>query len=220
MLDEPATASLVWTNPAAAEGQPTLVRLTPAALTLAVVPAADLDKVTAELAAGGDVPGQLIPISSLLGAAGDDDSAELTVNYRTGPSATASAEIAFADKEKREEFLVAVAGALGPAWERRQKSVSRWKAGAWLGIPTVLVALLVWLMYHEATLIDAGKPPLNWGKGRLRLPAAVAHWVERKAGPTGVLVGGGILVGGGVLLFLCVMASPPLRVVLEPAEQT
>lgn len=219
MPDELAIPSLLWTNSAAADDQPTLVRLTPTALTLAVVPKADLDKVTEELQAGGEVAGQVIPISAISGADGDEDGADLTVNYRTGPSKTASAAIDFGDQAKREEFLTALAGALGPGWARRKKPISRWKVAPWIALATMFVAALACLMYHEASLIAEGKPPLNWGKGRLKVAAAVAHWVERQIGATGVMIGGIILVSLGVGIFLVVVASPPRRVVLEPAEQ-
>jgi hypothetical protein len=216
-----ATTSLYWTNPAAEEEQPTLVRLTPTALTLAVVPAADLDNVVAALQGGEEeLAGQVIPLSSVAGAEGADEEAELTVSYRTGPSKTESATIPFADAAKREEFLVALLGGLGPAWQRRQKPVSRWKAGFWVLLPTVVLALVTWGLHVEAARIAEGKQPANWGRQRkLKFLAEIAHWVERQIGPTGVLIAGATLVGLGILIFLWVMASPPLRVVVEPARE-
>jgi hypothetical protein len=189
MPEELATTSLVWTNPSAANDQPTLVRLTPERLTLAVVSGADLDNVISGLNAGGEVAGQVIPLPSVLGADGDEDGAGLTVRYRTGPSKTASATIPFADKEKREEFLVALAGALGPGWRRRNKPVSRLMTGFWILLATAVAALATWGLYVEADMIAEGKPPVNWGKGKLKVVAAVAHWVEPRIGPTGGAVG-------------------------------
>jgi hypothetical protein len=210
--------TLLWVNAGAGKDRPSLVRLTPDALTLAAVPGADLEQVTAALETGGDVAGQVIPLPSLTGATGDEDSAELTVTFRTGPSGTESKAIPFADKAKREEFLVALVAALGSGWQYRRKPVSRWKAGFWTLGPTAVVALITWGLHAEAARMAAGLPPVNWGRGKLRLLAAIAHWVERQLGPTGVLIAGGILVGVGLLLFALVMATPPVNVVVEPAD--
>jgi hypothetical protein len=214
-LDEPT----IWTNPDAEKDQPTLVRLTPAALVLATIPPDDLEHVIAELTEGGDVPGQVIPFSSLSRVGGDEDSRELTVTFWIGPSKTESRPIAFADKAQRDEFLDTLVGALGPDWRRLQKPMSRGKAGFWTLGPTLLVALATWGLHAEAARIAQGNPPVNWGpKGKLKLLATVAHWVEQQLGPTGVLIVGGILVGVGLILFALVMASPPMTLVVEPVE--
>ena len=119
MSDDLATATpLFWANSGAAKDRPTLVRLTPDSLTLAAVPGADLEHVIAELKDGGDVAGQVIPLSSLSGARGDEDGAELTVTFRTGPSSKESKAIAFVDKAQRDEFVAALVEALGPGWRQ------------------------------------------------------------------------------------------------------
>jgi hypothetical protein len=218
MPEDNAATTLVWTNPGAPADQPSLVRLTAAGLTLAVVPGPDLDKVAADLGRGGEVAGQVIPLPAVTGAEGDEDEAALTVNYRTGPSQALSATVPFADKEQREQFLTALAAALGPGWARKTRPVSRAKLGFWTLLITAAVALATWGLYVEAERIAEGKPPVNWGKGRLRLVATVAHWAEARLGPTGVLIAGGSLVALGLVVFACLMGSPPRRVVLEPAE--
>src|SRR5262245_41765458 len=105
MSNDLATTSLLWTNLAAEEGHPTLVRLTTEALTLATIPPGDLGNVAAAVKRGEEVAGQVIPLSCVACAEGDADEAELTVSYRTGPSKTESATIPFADAAQREEFL-------------------------------------------------------------------------------------------------------------------
>src|SRR5262249_15503956 len=125
MSDHLATATpLIWADPGAAKDRPTLVRLTPDSLTLATIPSADLDCVIAALKDGGDVAGQVIPLTSLSGASGDEDSAQLTVSFRTGPSREESRAIAFVDKAKRDEFVVALVEALGLGWQHCRKPVS------------------------------------------------------------------------------------------------
>jgi hypothetical protein len=218
--DHPSPRSLVWTNPAAEEKQPTLVRLTTAALTLATVPAADLDNVVTALNKGGDLAGQVIPLSAITGAEGDSGEAGLTVQYRSAPSKTEPASILFADAAQREEFLVALLAALGPGWRRRDRAVSRWVASLWILVPTAVVALLTWGLHAEAARIAEGRPPVDWGKGRLKLVGAVAHWAEAQIGPTGVLIFGGLLVAVGILLWLILLASPPVRVVLEHVTES
>src|SRR5262249_33397331 len=96
----------IWANPGAAKDRPNLIWLTPDALTLANVPSTDLEHVIAALKEGGDVAGQVIPLSSLSGASGDEDSAQLTVSFRTGPSQEESKAIAFVEKARRDEFAV------------------------------------------------------------------------------------------------------------------
>jgi hypothetical protein len=210
---------LIWTNPRAAKDRPTLVRLTADSLTLAKIPSGDLEDVVAGLKRGEEAAGELIPLSAVSGASGDDDGAELAVTYKSGKSGTESRTIAFADKEKRGEFLLALAGALGPPWRQIRKPVSRWTAGFWTLGPTAAVAVVTWLLSLEAAQIAQGKPPANWGKGRLRLAALIAHWLEQQLGPTGILIAGGILVGIGLLIFAAVMASPPMKVVIERGEE-
>jgi hypothetical protein len=218
MGDEVRTASLVWTNAAAGEKQPTLLRLTPVALTLATIPAADLDRAVTALNDGEELAGQMIPLSAVVGAEGGDGEAELTVRYRAGPSKVEEVTVPFADAAAREEMLVALAGALGPGWERRRRPVSRWKVTLWVLLPTAALALITWGLHAEATRIAEGKPPVNWGRGgKLRLLAGAAHWVEEQLGPTGVLIAGGALVGVGLLILALVLLDPPMRVVVGPA---
>ena len=221
MTDDLATPTpLLWADPGAAKDRPTLVRLTPDSLTLASVPGADLECVIAGLKDGGDVAGHVIPLSSLCGASGDEDSAQLTVSFRTGPSREESKTIAFVDNAKRDEFVVALVEVLGPGWQHCRKPVSRWKAGFWTLMPTAVVALLTSGLHAEAARIAQGKPPVNWGwNGKLQLLATAAHWVEQQLGPTGVLIAGGVLVGVGLLLFALVMAAPPVTIVVEPGDQ-
>src|SRR5262245_59477698 len=111
MSDHLATSTpLIWANRGAAKDRPPLVQLTPDALTLAAVPRADVECVIAALREGGDVAGQVIPLASLSGASGDDDSAHLTVSFRTGPSREEFQAIAFVDKAKREDRKSGVEG--------------------------------------------------------------------------------------------------------------
>src|SRR5262249_48730749 len=86
---------LIRASPGAAKDRPNLIRLTPDSLTLATVASTDLEHVIAALKEGGDVAGQVIPLSSLSGASGDEDSTQLTVAFRTGPSREESQAIAF-----------------------------------------------------------------------------------------------------------------------------
>lgn len=209
---------LIWSDPGAKKDLPTLVRLTPDTLTLANVPSADLADVIDALRNGGEVPGQVIPLASLSKAEGDEDSTTLTVTFRNGPSAKESKTIGFVDKAQREEFLTALVAALGPAWQRGQKRMSPWQAGFWTLLPTAVVALITWGMHAEAAQIAQGLPPVNWGKGRLRPVAMAVHWIERQLGPTGVLIAGAILVSLGLLLFALLIVSPPMSLVVEPAE--
>jgi len=222
MSDDLATVTpLIWANPGAAKDRPNLIRLTPDSLTLATVASTDLEHVIAALKEGGDVAGQVIPLSSLRGASGDEDSTQLTVAFRTGPSREESKAIAFVEKAKRDEFAVALVDVLGPGWQHFRQPVSRWKAGFWTLMPTAVVALLTWGLHAEAALIAQGKPPINWGmNGKLRLLATAAHWIEQQLGPTGVLIAGGILVGVGLLLFALVLAAPPVNIVVEPADRS
>jgi hypothetical protein len=217
--DLTSTGLLIWTNPAAEKNQPTLVRLTPDDLTLAVVPAADLEPVIADLEDGGDVAGQVIPLDAVTGAEGDEDSASLKIRYRTGPSHQESKSVRFADKARRDEFTAALRAALGPGWHHRRKPVSRGLAAFWTLLPTALVALVTWGLHLEAARMARGNPPINWGpKGKLKLLALAAHWVEQQLGPTGVLIAGGVLVAAGLVLFAIVMSTPPMTVVIEPAD--
>lgn len=218
--DLATTTSLFWANSGAAKDRPTLVRLTPDALTLAAVPSADLEDVIAALKEGGDVAGHVIPLSSLSGTGGDEDSTALTVTFWTGPSRKESKAIAFVDKAQRDEFVAALVAALGPGWQRSRKRVSRWKVGFWTLMPTAVAALITWGLHVEAARIAQGLPPVNWGKGKLRLLATAAHWIEQQLGPTGVLIAGAVLVGVGLLLFALVMAVPPRNIVVEPADQS
>jgi hypothetical protein len=220
MIEDHTTAvPLIWTNPGAAKGRPTLVRLTPDTLTLAFCAKADVEHVATELEDGGDVAGQVIPLDSFWGATGESDSAGLTVRYRTGPSQVQSQAIAFADKAARDQFADALAGALGAGWGRREEPVTRWCAGFWTLGPTLLLALLTWGLHAEAGRIARGQPPINWGRnGKLKLLAHVAHWVELHLGPAGVLIAGGALVLVGLLLFTLVMAQPPRNVVVGPVD--
>jgi hypothetical protein len=143
MSEDLATvAPPIWADPDAAKDRPTLVRLTPDYLTLAAVPSADLECVIAAVKEGGEVAGEVIALASLSGARGDDDRAQLTVTFRTGPSREESKAIAFVDKAKRDEFVAALVDALGPGWRHRREPVSRWKAGFWTLMPTAVVALL------------------------------------------------------------------------------
>ena len=175
----------------------------------------------AALKDGGDVAGHVIPLSSLSGASGDEDSVQLTVSFRTGPSREEFKAIAFVDKAKRDEFVVALVEVLGPGWQHCRKSVSRWKAGFWTLMPTAVAPLITWGLHAEAALIAQGKPPVNWGwNGKLQLLATAAHRVEQQLGPTGVLISGGVLVDFGLLLFALVMAVPPVNIVVEPADQS
>jgi hypothetical protein len=142
----------------------------------------------------------------------------VTLRYRTGPSKTETAAVTFADAAKRDEFLAALTEALGPGWQRRQKNGSRWGPAFWVLLATVVAALVTWGLHAEATRVAEGKEPFNWGKvGKVRLLKVAARWVEDSLGPTGVLAVGGIVVGLGVLLLIAALASPPLRVVVEPA---
>ncbi len=216
--EEPSSPQLIWTNPGAGKDQPTLVRLTPDTLTLATVPSADLEYVTDALRNGGEIAGQVIPLSSFSRAEGEEESAALTVTFRSGPSTNESKAIVFVDKAQRDEFVVALVGALGPGWQRGRKRMNPWSAGFWILLPTALVALITWGMHAEAVRIAQGQPPVNWGRGRLRLLAMAVHWIERQLGPAGVLVAGGILVGLGVLLIALVIVSPQMNLVVEPVE--
>jgi hypothetical protein len=222
MPDDLATSTpRIWTNPGTAKDRPNLVRLTPYDLTLAAVPGADLEHMVADLEDGGDVAGQVIPLSSLVGAGGDEDSAQLTVTFRTGLSKQESRAITFVEKAERDEFVTALVDALGPGWWRRRTPMSRCTAGFWTLGPTAVVALITWGLHAEAALIAQGNPPVNWGKnGKLKLLASIAHWVEQQLGPTGVLIAGGTLVVVGLLLFALVLAEPPMNIVVEPAGQS
>lgn len=219
--DLATTPTFVWINPGAGSDKPTLVRLASDTLTLAVIPPADLEHAIEALKEGGDVVGHVIPLSSLVGAKGEQDGAALTITFRVGPSKEESRPLAFADRGKRDEFAAALADALGPGWQHGRRPMSRWKAGFWTLAPTAVVALATWGLHAEAARIAAGNPAINWGKnGKLELLAIVAHWVERQLGPTGVLIAGGALVAAGLLIFALVMASPPINIVVERANQS
>jgi hypothetical protein len=216
--DVNAATHRLWTNPGAGAGSPSLIRLAEEALTLAEVPGPDLEGVIGGIEDGEPVAGYVIPLGSIRGASGDEDGNVLSVAFSTGPSKTESRSIAFAGRADRDEFVAALAEALGPGWALRQTPVSRWKAGFWTLGPTAVAALLTWGLHAEAARIAQGKPPLNWGKGRFRLPAAVVHWVEQQAGPTVLLVAGGLLVAAGMVLFLCAMSTPPRTIAVEYDE--
>jgi hypothetical protein len=208
-----------WANPGTEEEKPTLVRLTPAAVTLAVVPKADLDNVITALGRGEEVAGQLIPLGSLIDAQAGEDSPEVTLNFRPSPSKKAKASIPFADQANRDEFMEALVGALGPPWQRRSKPESRWGLGFWMWALIAVLGLTTWGIYTETAMIEAGREPVNWGKvKKLRLVADVAHWAEPKLGTKGVLALGGSLISLAVLAFIALMASPPMNVVVEKAS--
>jgi hypothetical protein len=73
---------------------------------------------------GRDVAGQVTPLSAFSRAEGDEDSTALTVTFRSGPSANESRAIVLADKAQREEFVIALVGALGSGWQRGRKRLT------------------------------------------------------------------------------------------------
>lgn len=216
MNDATSHASLLWTNKRAG-AKPTLMRLTAHSLTLAKIPPADLEPISEAIERGEAAPGEVLPLSTIVGASELEDGAELTIRFKSGLSKEEKRELKFADRKQRDAFVAALAGALGPPFVVARRRVSRWVAGAWTLGPTIAVGIAFYLMSVEARQIAAGQPPGNWGRGKLRLVALIAHWLEGALGPTGVLIAGAVLVVIGLAIFALVMASPPMKVVVEKA---
>jgi hypothetical protein len=213
-----ATPDLVWTNPDATDGNPSLLRLTAESLLAAAVPREELDRVVAAVGGGAAVAGQVIPLPMVTKLEGDEDDPTLTVTYRSGGSTRATVDLTLAGAAKREELIGALIARLGPDWRRRRQPTSPWAAS--LGILTAvgLVALATWGCYREAVQIAAGKHLEPNGADRKRqLLSQIAHWVEGLIGPTGILVVGGVLVALGLLAVVCLLIYPPVRVVVEPS---
>lgn len=210
-------AALQWTNKRAGD-KPTLARLTGESLTLAKVPPADLEPVAAAIERGETAPGEVIPLSTIVGASGMDNDAELTVAFKVGASQEEKRPLKFVDRAHRDSFVEALAGVLGPPFAVARRPVSRWVAGAYTLGPTIAVGVAFYLMSLEAQRIAAGQPPANWGRGKLRLLALIAHWLEDALGPTGLLISGAVLVVIGLGIFAMLMASPPMKVFVEKQE--
>lgn len=220
-MSEPLATGLssIWVNPEAAKGdRVSLVRLGPDALTLAKVAVADLEEAAASAGEGAALAGQLIPLEAVVAAKGDRDSAKLGLRFQSGPSKEEVVEIEFADRTTRDEFADALVEYLGPGWARFERPMGRWGLGFWTLGPTVLAGLVTGFLWLEASAIAAGRPPMNWGRGRLRLAAHLAHWLEGQLGPTGILIAGGVVVLVGLAIFAMVMFEPPKNLVVEPVE--
>lgn len=208
---------LLWTNATAEDGELSLVRLTPEWLTLASIPKADLAATAHAVADGGTVSGRIISLATLVRLEGGEDEADLTITAREGGKAT-TATVQFATPGGRAGFLGAVLEQPGAGWHRHDRKVYRWSVALWLFALTAAVAGATWFFYHEAARIASGKGPLipeDRGGHRLGFVAAVAHWVERVIGPTGVLVTGGIILAACALLWIGALAYPPAHLVFE-----
>jgi hypothetical protein len=208
---------LVLTNPEAEDGAVSLVRLTAEWLTLAPVPKEDLATTARELPNGGTVSGQIISLASLVKLEGGEDEADLTITAREDGKTT-TATVQFASSGAREGFLGALLEQAGPAWKRHDRKVRRWSTALWMLAITAAVAGATWFFYFEASHIAAGRNPLlheDRGSDKSRQVAAIAHWVERVIGPTGVLIVGGLALAVCAFFWFGALTYPPAHVVFE-----
>jgi hypothetical protein len=207
----------IWTYPESEEGEPSLVRLTPDMLSLAVIPKQDLEKTAAALEKGDTVAARDIPVTLITQLQAETGGNELIVTYKQSESKADSVTITLADETKRNELLGVLTDYLGTDWQREERRASRLSQGLWPLGATAAVALLTWVMHGEALRIAAGehlKTPN--GSAKRRLVSYVMHWVEGLIGPTGILVLGGLL--GAVCLgwFVLAVTRPPLQITIRP----
>jgi hypothetical protein len=207
----------VWTNPDSEEDKPSLVCLKPDGLCLAVVPADDLEKTAAALAAGGSVVAQNIPLTAIAQLQGEESDCDLSIMFKKGEGKTDSVTVTLADCAKRDELLAALRDRLGPTWVCERQPVSRLSASLWpLGV-TAFVTLVSWFMYTEAQAIAAGRHLKPTGHdAKSKLASEVMHWVEGLIGATGVLILGGVLAGLAILWLVYAVARPRIRVTVRP----
>jgi hypothetical protein len=220
-----ARGNLVWSNPKATKGTPSVVRLSPQALSLAMPPKVDVAQFGAAAADGENVPREVIPLTALVRLEGDADGAELTVRFYSEQRELDSLTVPFSDPGAREGFLEALREQLGSGWRRGRQKRRQGSDGLWLLGGIAFVALITWLMYSEAGEIAAGrKPQVKGGGGRIRLLRWIAQGIEQAIGQTGVLIVGGILIailiGMGVLWFFGLRGFGRAVTTLVPAQET
>src|SRR6516162_9345188 len=205
----------VWTNPGSAEGKPSLFRLTPDALELAIVPKGALEEADLHREPQGAFSTQRIPLAAIVRLEGEESGTDLTVTYRLEDGKDSSATIGLVDGPQRDEMLDALAARLGTFWIREIRPAPRWKGLLWPLAIAGLIGFLTWIMHHEAERLAAGEK-LKAGRGRLGVIRQLMHWIEREIGPDGVLIAGGILGTLAILWFLVAAARPPMRIVILP----
>jgi hypothetical protein len=215
----------IWTYAEAGEDTPSLVRLTAEHLALATVPAADLEKTVANLEAGGEVVCRTIPLTKITGIVGDveegwaDQSVGVTVTYRLSDSKTETATFKLAQRSDWNELSGVLLERFGPAWQRKEARKSSWTSALWpLGI-AVVVGLVTFWMYTEASLIAEGQHLKEHGAGKAKLVSTVMHLVEGWIGPTGVLVLGAVVLLACLWWLWYNIANPGRQVMLQTMER-
>lgn len=208
-----------WSNPDSEDKKPSLVRLTPETLCLAVIPKAELENARSNWERGHDLAAQTIPLSALTLVQGDKDNNDLTVTFHQGDSATDSVTISLPDPAQRDELLGALAQRLGPGWERDDRQRSRFANIWWPLGAVVFCSVLTWWTYGEAQEIAAGHQLKEPRRVKARIIMAILHWLEGQIGATGMLIAGGLLIAGCLLWLVAAVAVPPVRITIKPTSQ-
>jgi hypothetical protein len=214
--DITTSGSTIWTNAEADEEDPTLIYLKPDALCYAVIPVAELVKTVDQLRAGNDVTAQNIPLSAITEVTGTVGGCDLEVHYTQAGSSAKPVSLPLTDVASRDQLVDALAGRLGPRWQREEKTGSRLYNALWPAILTAAVVLGTWFMYWEAQEIAAGRQLAVRGHGKVQLISRVMHFVEGLIGATGVLILGGA-VTLALLYWTCsCLVFPPRYFTLRP----
>jgi hypothetical protein len=219
-----AKPKTIWTCAGADEDAPSLVRLSGDQLSLASVPAADLERTVANLEAGGDLACRTIPLATITGVVGEiadgwaGRSVSVTVTYRSSESKTDTATFELARRTDWDELSGVLLGRFGPGWQRKEVRNSPWRVALWpLGV-ALLVGVVTFWMCREASLIAEGHRLQTPGTGKAKLVRAVMHLIEGWIGPTGVLILGGVLMLACLPWLWYSIAYPGRRVTLKSLE--
>lgn len=207
-----------WMNPAAAEGQASLVWFHLGNLNMAEVAVHDLPGAASAVSAGAPFPARSVSLGALHGATGEHDSGDLVVRFGDDTGALQETVASFGTPEQREEFLHSLQARLGPAWSCGVVQGSRWTPVWDLVCVAVVIGLCTLGLQYVADQMAAGvMPEIDGDSAKETLMLAIAYGI---AGWLGSDVVGNI---GGILLALCLLAlpvvlfSPPRHVVLHRA---
>jgi hypothetical protein len=206
----------VWTNPNVKD-EPSLVHLTAETLTLATIPAAELEARARQAASAHAVDGQVIRLADVTRLDGSQDGADIILHFRHAEEKTAKATAALTDTETRNQVLDAVETRLGRGWERVEEPEDRIKTLLGTVAGVAFFGFLTWLAHQEAQDAEAGKP-MRHGGGKGKLFDLAVRGLTHVIGATGVLI---------VFSLVCVLIgffglkaviSPGMRIVLRRIE--
>ncbi len=206
----------VWTNPNVKD-EPSLVHLTADTLTLATVPAAELETRARQAASAHEVNGQVIRLAAVTRLDGAQDGADFTVHFREAEDKTAKAKANLTDTETRNQVLDAVESRLGRGWERIEEPEDRIKVLLGTVAGVAFVGFLTWLAHAEALNAEAGKP-MRQGGGKGKLFDLAVRGLTHVIGATGVLILFSlvcVLIG---FFGLKAVISPGMRLVVRRIE--